>query len=111
MIKQMFIVKRKEGISHEEFKKYYTEHHAPIVKEAFPQLMKYVINFVHQGKKGSEWDAITELYWPDFETLKKLNDSDTYQKKIAPDEPNFAAKGVGMIFLTEEYVVKDDIRK
>jgi uncharacterized protein (TIGR02118 family) len=107
MIKQMFLIKRKEGISHDDFRKYYLEHHAPIVKEAFPEIIKYVINFIHQGKRGSVYDAITEIYWPDFETLKRLNDSDTYQKKIAPDEKNFISKAGAMIFLAEEFVAKE----
>ena len=111
MIKQMFLVKRKDGLTHEEFKKYYLEHHIPIVKEAFPDLIKYVVNFVNQGKRGSEYDAITELYWPSFETLKKLNDGDTYQTKIAPDESNFCDKtpGVAKIFLVEETIHKDEL--
>jgi uncharacterized protein (TIGR02118 family) len=107
MIKQMFLIKRKEGISHDDFRKYYLEHHAPIVKEAFPEIIKYVINFIHQGKRGSVYDAITEIYWPDFETLKRLNDSDTYQKTIAPDEKNFISKAGAMIFLAEEFVAKE----
>src|ERR1035437_8107285 len=107
MIKQMFLIKRKEGISHNDFRKYYLEHHAPIVKEAFPEIIKYVINFIHQGKRGSVYDAITEIYWPNYETLKMINGSDTYQKTIAPDEKNFISKAGAMIFLAEEFVAKE----
>ena len=106
MIKQVFLIKRKEGLSHDEFRKYYVERHAPLVKEAFPQIVKYVINFVHQGKRGAAYDAMTEIYWPDFETLKRLNESDVYQKKVAPDEMNFIALGGATIFLAEEVLAK-----
>ena len=107
MIKQMFLIKRKQGISHDEFRKYYVERHAPLVKQTFPEIMKYVINFVHQGKREAAYDAVTEIHWPDFETIKRLKDSDTYRKKIVPDEANFIAKGGPTPFLAEEFVAKD----
>ena len=107
MIKQMFLIKRKPGISHDEFRKYYLEHHAPLVKQAFPDIVKYVINFVRQGKRESGYDAVTEIVWPDFETLKRLNDSDTYQKTIVPDEAKFIFAGGPTMFFAEEFVAKD----
>jgi hypothetical protein len=109
MIKQVFLIKRKNEMSHEEFKKYYLGHHVPLIKEAFPELIKYVINFVHQGKRETEYDCITELYWPSFETLKKLGDADVYQKKVIPDELVFINTETRKVFLTEEFVAKNTL--
>lgn len=106
MVKQLFLIKRKEGMSLEDFRKYYVERHAPMVKEAFPQISKYVINFVNQGKKATAYDAVTEISWPDIETLKKLSDSAIYREKIGPDEANFIAKEKTIIFLADELVAK-----
>jgi len=86
-IKQVFVLKRKEGMSHDDFRKYYLEHHAPLVLESLPAIEKYVINFIRQGKRGADYDAVTEIFWSDFETFVGL--TDTYQKKVAHDEDNF----------------------
>ena len=107
MVKQMFLIKRKEGMSHDDFRKYYLEQHAPLVRKAFPEIIRYAINFVHQGKREAVYDAVTEIVWPDFETLKRLKDSSTYQREIVPDEANFIAEGRPMTFLAEEFVAKD----
>ena len=107
MVKQMFLIKRKEGMSHEDFKKYYLEHHVPLVKKAFPDIVRYTINFVHQGKREALYDALTEIVWADFETLKRLKDSNTYQREVVPDEANFIAEGRPLTFLAEEFVAKD----
>jgi len=107
MIKQIFLIKRKQGMSPDAFKAYYLGHHVPLVKAAFPELVKYVINFVQQGKRAAAYDAMTELYWPDFETLKGLKESDAYRTKIAPDELNFMSSEGTLIFLAEEVVAKE----
>ena len=104
MIKQIFMVKRKSGMSFEEFKKYYFEVHAPLVKKSFPEISKYVVNLVLQRGKETPYDAITEIGWPDFETLLKIAKSDTYKNVIRPDEEKFL--GDSQVILTEECIQK-----
>lgn len=104
MIKQIFLVTRKPGMSFEEFKKYYLEVHAPLARKSFPEMRKYVVNFALRRGKETRYDAITEIYWDDFETIVKIAKSDAYQKVIRPDEEKFAAPME--IILTEEYPQK-----
>jgi uncharacterized protein (TIGR02118 family) len=105
MIKQVFMVKRKAGMSFEEFKKYYFGVHAPLVMKSFPEITKYVVNLaVQRPGKETAYDAITEICWPDFETLLKIAKSDTYKNVIRPDEERFL--GDAQVILTEEYIQK-----
>ncbi len=104
MIKQVFTVKRKPGMSFEEFKKYYLEVHAPLVKKSFPEIRKYVVNMALQRGKETAYDAVTEISWDDFETLLKIAKSDTYKNVIRADEQKFIASME--VILAEEFVEK-----
>lgn len=104
MIKQIFMVKRKTGLSFDEFKKHYFEVHAPLVKKSFPEIRKYVVNLALQRGKEAPYDAITEIYWDNFETLLKIAKSDTYKNVIRPDEEKFL--GEAQVILTEEHIQK-----
>lgn len=104
MIKQIFWVKRKPGLTFEKFKKYYLEVHAPLVKKSFAEIRKYVVNFALQRGKETPYDAVTEICWDDFETIVKIAKSDTYQKVIRSDEAKFI--GSIEVILTEEYPQK-----
>ena len=104
MIKQVFRVKKKEGMGFEEFKKYYLEHHAPLVVKTFPEMRKYVVNMVVQRGKPTPCDAVTEICWDDLESLIKLAKSDVYNKVIRPDEEKFVSSME--VILTEEFIQK-----
>lgn len=104
MIKQVFIVKRKSGMSFDDFKNYYLEKHAPLVKNSFPEIRKYVINFALQRGKETSFDAITEIYWDDYDTIVKIAKSDIYKNIISPDEKKFIEKME--VILTQEYPQK-----
>jgi len=100
VIKQIFFIKKKPGMSFEEFKKYYLEVHAPLFKRLFPEVRKYVVNLALQRGKPTLYDAVAEIYWDDFETIVKAAKSDTYKNIIRPDEQEFI--GSMEVVLTEE---------
>jgi len=104
MIKQVFTVKRKEGMSFEDFKKYYLEKHAPLVTKSFAEIRKYVVNMALQRGKPTQYDAVTEISWDNFDTLLKIAKSDTYNNVIRPDEQKFV--GSMEVILTEEFIQK-----
>jgi len=106
MVKQIFLVKKKPGMTFDDFRKYYLGVHAPLVKKSFPEIRKYVVNFALQRGKETLYDAITEIYWDDVETIIRAAKSGTYQKTIGPDEKNFSA-GAGLVILTEETIQKE----
>ena len=73
MIKVIWLLKRADHLSHEEFRAWWLERHAPMIVEAKkPHLKKYVINIRWPqdslpGKPSNEceWDGCAELW---FET-------------------------------------------
>jgi uncharacterized protein (TIGR02118 family) len=106
MIKQIFLVKKKPGMSFDEYKKYYLEHHAPLVKKTIPDIRKYVLNFALQRGKETPFDSIGELYWDDYESIVKFFKSDAYKNIIAPDEAKFIDRDGSQVILTEENIQK-----
>ena len=104
MVKQLILIKRKAGMTFEEFKRHYLEVHAPLVLKTFPEMKKYSVNLALQRGKETAYDAIAEIDWPDFDTLSKTGKSDLYKSVIRPDEEKFI--GDARVILTEEYVQK-----
>ena len=46
MVKVMFLVKSKPGLSREEFCRHYEEAHVPLALKYFPTFKRYVRNYV-----------------------------------------------------------------
>ncbi len=106
MVKQIFLIKRKTGMTFEEFKKYYLEKHAPLVKDSFPEIRRYKINFALQRGKETPFDAITEISWDNLESILRLAKSDLYKNRIVVDEEKFIDRKSVQVILTEEYLQK-----
>jgi uncharacterized protein (TIGR02118 family) len=71
MIKVMWLVKRAEHLSRDEFAKWWTDVHAPqITAEQVPRLVRYVVNVALDddlpAKPDSEpdWDGVAEEWFP-----------------------------------------------
>lgn len=107
MIKQIFLVKRRPDLTFDQFKKHYLEVHAPLVIGSLPEIRKYVVNFALQRGKETLYDAVTELYWPDVETIIRIAKSTSFNNVIAEDEKNFSAR-LGRVLLTEEMIQKGE---
>lgn len=77
MIKVMMLVKRKPGMSREEFVRHYEEVHAPLSLKLLPYYAKYVRNhFVRTIEGGEpEFDCITEFWFEDAKTARALTDA------------------------------------
>ena len=72
MIKVIVVVKRKKGISREEFYKYWKDVHGPLVAKHIPYLKKYVQNhFVDIPGVEYEGDGIIETWYDDIESFQK----------------------------------------
>ena len=72
MIKVIMVVKRKKGISREEFYKYWKNVHGPLVAKHIPYLKKYVQNhFVDIPGQDFNGDGIIETWYEDIESFQK----------------------------------------
>jgi hypothetical protein len=82
MIKVIFLLKRKDGITHEEFREHYEKSHAVMGQKYFGHLLTgYVRNYVGEvrasrslGSGAIQWgyDCVTEFTLASEEDLAKL---------------------------------------
>jgi uncharacterized protein (TIGR02118 family) len=77
MIKSVSLLFRNPALSPEEFRAYWEDVHAPLVKRLLPGLVHYCGNFPVPGVGESphggaiECDGIVELGWPDLQTMNR----------------------------------------
>jgi uncharacterized protein (TIGR02118 family) len=96
MIKVMAVLKRKDGMSREDFFKHWQEVHIPMVK-TLPGIRKFVLNLVVEDLDASmypqidQFDGCSELYFDDVASAKRAFES--AQGKInGEDALNFIGK-------------------
>jgi uncharacterized protein (TIGR02118 family) len=65
--KVILFVRRKEGLSREQFRQRYEDGHAPLARKVLPQLRRYVRNYVTDSPGWeADFDVVTE-FWFDSE--------------------------------------------
>jgi len=111
MIKTIALIKRKSGMSREDFVKYYEEHHAPLALKHFSTFRKYVRNYplAMPGTDEPDFDCISEFWFDDLEGALKvqeiLGDYKTEVGKIfLADEEKFQDRSKTRSFLIDERV-------
>lgn len=71
MIKVLAILKRKAGLTQEEFLIYWKEKHGPLVAKIVPGLKRYVqCHPLEVPGIEHEFDGIAELWWDDIESYR-----------------------------------------
>ncbi len=106
MIKVITLLKRKPGLSLDEFSRYWREQHDVLALRE----TKYVQNHAIILPSGDqEYDGIAETYWPDVETFRKsaeeLQTTEKGQKHIA-DLDKFVDLEKMVSIVTEEKIIK-----
>lgn len=105
MVKLMYIITPKAGMSRDEFQRYWLETHAPIVK-AIPHLERYVINvfrprsaasFPAIGGIAEQWFASTEAMQAAFRTAAA--------ERARADISNFAEVAQNVSGVVDEHFV------
>ncbi len=123
MIKLVFTLRRREGMSREEFQRYWREEHAALVKQHADvlRIRRYVqthardtdLDEALSGARGSEprfYDGVAELWWDRLEDLIAANTSEEGQAAglaLLEDEQRFIDLARSPIWLGEENVVID----
>ncbi|RVQ66344.1 EthD family reductase [Croceicoccus ponticola] len=95
MFKAFVFLKRKDGMSVEEFRSYYETTHALLGKRMLPNLKKYVRHYLNpvgdDGVDDMPYDVITELWFDDradFDVgMAHISDPDN-ARIIGEDEEN-----------------------
>jgi uncharacterized protein (TIGR02118 family) len=121
MIKLVFMVRRREGITREEFQRYWKEEHAELVQRhaGLLRIRRYVQTHAHHtdlddalaGSRGSEprqYDGVAELWWDSIDDLVQTATSEegqTAQQALLEDERRFIDLANSPIWLGEEIAV------
>ena len=105
MIKTVAFIKRKAGVSREEFARHYEEVHVPLAMKHFP-FRKYLRNYVIKQPEAEEpdFDCVTEVWFEtmdDCQAAAEFSASKEY-KVIADDEEKFMDRNSILAFIVEE---------
>ena len=118
MIKFVYAVRRKPGLSVEEFRDYWLNRHGPLVKSFAGALRakRYVqshtldtpFNQITQTARGSKpaYDGLTEIWWDSLEDLAAAGQTPEGQQAnvaLASDEAQFCDLPNCSVFFTEEH--------
>jgi uncharacterized protein (TIGR02118 family) len=95
MIQGLFQLRRRLGMSVDDFRNYWLEVHAPIVR-TLPGLRHYqqcaVPDEVYgpSGMADPRWDGVEEIWFDDYAAARKAIDSIEYQGSFFPDFARFS---------------------
>jgi uncharacterized protein (TIGR02118 family) len=121
MIKLVFTVRRRDGMTREEFQRYWREEHAQLVKRHAEvlRIRRYVqthardtdLDEALSGARASEprrYDGVAELWWDSFDDLLEASSSPEGRvagQALLEDEQRFIDLASSPIWLGEENVV------
>lgn len=121
MIKLVFTIRRREGMTREEFQRYWREQHAPLVErhaEAL-RIRRYVQTHAREtpldealassrGAESGGYDGVAELWWDSIQDIVEVGATEEGQlatKELLEDEQRFIDLPSSAIWLGEENVV------
>ncbi len=113
MIKFTILLKKRQGLTQEEFVQYHKNNHGPLFK-SLPEVQQYVRRYVQghtqpvdlPGMPPPAYDGTTELWFDDIEAIAKLFTAPRYMELIRPDEEKFLdLHGCGFLVCTENQVM------
>jgi uncharacterized protein (TIGR02118 family) len=111
MIKTIITIKRREGMSHEEFVHYQREIHRPLLM-SIPESHRYIRRFVvsypipASNYSGPDYDSVVEAWFDSIEDMNALYFSENFLSKVDPDHANFMdLSSYGRIVAEEDVVI------
>ena len=75
MFKMIILLKKRPGLTADEFAKYWLDTHAPLAQK-MPGLRRYVVNVVRRPpNREPDYDGVVELWFDDVDSMKKAFNS------------------------------------
>jgi uncharacterized protein (TIGR02118 family) len=119
MKKLICLVKRKAGLTPEQFREYYENTHVPLTLKLFPFFKEYRRNYIRHDSKhapphfkdqpGLDIDVITEIYFESESEYKRMLEAaadPAIQTRITQDEAQFMDRSSVVMFLVDECSVQ-----
>lgn len=115
MIKILLFVKRKDGISRDQFVDYYENNHVPLIRSHVGQFIEsYTRNYIDPdaplsastGSARLDVDVVTELVVRDVDTMQRMfavAAEPTVAADIAADEEKFVDRSASRMFVADVY--------
>lgn len=105
MTKVLIWVRKKGGMSDDEFREYWLNKHAPISRDGYQYLKGYVVNLVSRVPEGQEkpFDGIAELSWDDRDGFKADMQSEAAAR--GTEDLKTFSDASGLVFI-DQHVVK-----
>ena len=80
MVKAIYLLKRKPGLSRAEFREHYEKVYVPLTLSLFPTIRKYVRNYIilnetPAGAAEPDFDCLTEVWFDDMEGYQVMMDA------------------------------------
>ena len=111
MVKVIALLKRKQGMTREDFTRYWREKHGPLVARVFPGVRRYVQNHAARlpGRGEPQIDGVAELWFDSLESWRTAADfiQGDQGKVIREDEEKFLDRSRMVSFVAEEKVIKE----
>jgi uncharacterized protein (TIGR02118 family) len=123
MVKLVFVIRRREELSPEEFHRYWLEEHGPLARRLLESLgvRRYVqthttggeLNAALAGARGTAaaFDGLAEIWWDSLDHLLAAAGSEEGQRAnetLAEDEARFIDLERSSLFVTEEHTILGD---
>lgn len=117
----IFCLRRREGLTRDEFQAYWRERHAPLVREVAPvlRIRKYVQSHAFddpriapavdaRGAAVAPYDGVAELCWDSIEDVVAVGDSKEARdagRRLLVDEQEFIDLANSPLFWVREHAV------
>lgn len=116
MIKIICFLKKKDGLSFEQFKQYYEEKHAPLAIKLLPVFHEYSRSYISLGDNYEPshisvtplafgFDVITQIAFEtreDYDMVLKLQSDPEIARLLAEDEERFLDRSAMTMFIVDE---------
>ncbi len=118
MVTMIVFVRRKQGISREEFSRYWFERHAPLVLST-PEFMQHVRKYVQYHPAAgptaagslfgdiTDYDGVGEIWFDSREAMNAALTEPRYLEIMRPDELKFIDLEGCLSFVADERVIYD----
>ncbi len=114
MVKVMVCLKRKPGMSEEEFHRYWKDVHGPLVNSV-PEFMRYVRKYVQShtisptvpgvSTPPAQYDGVAELWFDSLDDVAKAYSEPRCVNLLTPDWDNFFDVQRSLFFVVDEVVM------
>lgn len=105
-VKLIVLLNKREGMSREEFERYYLDEHIPTYAVKIPGVRGYVVNLVEPGEEPPLYDGVAEFWFDDMETFEAALEAPETDSTLADAEKFVAPPGPQMMVVREHVIVE-----